>query len=118
MESLERVYTKQNVIASSSIGLQMPGVVASDQNGSPAAKISSQIVLQKPGFSSETVWTATKSLFNQTFPFRVQRLVICGSNLIVRWGCLGSLQMLIDWCLYAYDCCDHLSTDMLLQTGR
>lgn len=89
VESLERIYKKQNLSASNSNGLQIPGVAASDQNGSPAAKIRSQIVLQKSGFSSEAVGTATKSLFNQTCAFRVQPLVICRKQSESQMGICG-----------------------------
>lgn len=89
VERLERIYKKQHLGASTSNGLQIPGVVTSDQNGSPTAKARSQMVLQKSGFSSETVWTATKSLFNQTCAFRVQPVVVCRKQSESQMGICG-----------------------------
>lgn len=73
----EGIHRKQNLSASNSTLLQIPGVVTSDHNGSSAAKIRSHIVLKTSGHSSDTVWTATKSLFTHTYAFRVQPTVIC-----------------------------------------
>lgn len=76
-EILVESYKKQNLSASDSNLLRIPGVVISDQNGSSTAKIRSQIVVKKSGFSSEPVWTATRSLFTRTCLFGVQPLVVC-----------------------------------------
>lgn len=70
--AVESIHRKQNLSASNSTFLQIPGVVSSEHNGSSAAKIRSQIVLR-----SDTVWTATKSLFVNTYGSGVQPMVVC-----------------------------------------
>lgn len=70
--AVESIHRKQNLSASNSTFSQKPGVVSGDRNGSSAAKIRSQIVLR-----SDTVWTATKSLFVNTYGSGVQPMVVC-----------------------------------------
>ncbi|RVW96320.1 Pentatricopeptide repeat-containing protein [Vitis vinifera] len=48
-ESLERIYQKQNLKASYSDIVQVPGIVMTDQNGSTAANIRSRMIMKGPG---------------------------------------------------------------------
>ena len=73
-ETLQRTYQKQNLKASYSDIPQMPGIAMTDQNGSGSASIRSRMIIKGPGFPSESLSTATKSMFlAQASGFRVKK---------------------------------------------
>ncbi|KAA8525296.1 hypothetical protein F0562_007151 [Nyssa sinensis] len=63
VESLENLYQKQALSSSYSNLLQIPSVVASDQKGSAVTSKRSRMVLREAEFSSESLWTTTKSMY-------------------------------------------------------
>lgn len=76
-ESL-RIHKKQNVSASYSNLLQIPGVVATNQNGSSMANIRSRLVLKGSEISSESMRNVTISMvLARTCAFGVQPMIIC-----------------------------------------
>ncbi|KAK9269693.1 hypothetical protein L1049_001471 [Liquidambar formosana] len=77
-ESIQRINKKQNLSASYSNLLQIPGAVVIDQNSSAAANIRSRMVLRGSGFSSESMWNASAAmLFTHTCGFGVKPQNVC-----------------------------------------
>lgn len=77
-ESLERFYNKQDLSASYSKLLHIPGEAIKKRNGSSSVNIRSQVILKNSRSSSENLWTGNNSMFlTRMCVFGTQPLNIC-----------------------------------------
>nr|DAD44661.1 TPA_asm: hypothetical protein HUJ06_002891 [Nelumbo nucifera] len=86
VESLEKIYQRQNLSAYPNV-LQIPGVVMNDQHGSAATIRRSRMVLRDTEVSSESLWTATKSMYlMHTCKFGAKAPMRCKKQSLIQLG--------------------------------
>ncbi|XP_057985885.1 pentatricopeptide repeat-containing protein At5g25630 isoform X1 [Hevea brasiliensis] len=92
VDSLEKVYEKQNSGVSHSNLLRIPSTVTSDQRGSTAALRKGRMVLRDAEFSMAYSWLATKSMcISHTCQFGARSPIICHKQYQGQHGMYGQL---------------------------